>query len=137
MSSGRDLEWRLRGQTEENWNSSNLTHLLNENTLPEIKQRFSFLDSSVKHKILFSFLGASKRKMPDLKDGIGQIIELAQKDDDEWVRVIADFFRDFAERQALYLNIEDKHSSFRVSLENLKKECKIFFPLFFFFKIKL
>jgi len=116
----KDLGSRLRSTDDAPWSSLELSSVLNENSLTEMKQRFNSLYTSAKLRILFSFLELPRRMAVELKDGIAEIVRLAREDDDEWVRVTGDALDNFVDKQSLNLELEQGHKAFQVALEQLR-----------------
>lgn len=84
-----DIEFWLTTKLEEPWSSEKLCSLLTLENLTSIGLKFSNLETSIKLRTLFSFLGLRKKVLEELKSPIQTILHLALQDDDEWVRVIS------------------------------------------------
>lgn len=87
-----DIEIWLNNKLEGAWSSEKISSLLTQNTLDAVKARFSFLETSIKLKLLFSFVTLGKRMREDLDHHVKAIISTAERDDDEWVEVISKLF---------------------------------------------
>lgn len=87
------------------------------------------LDTAVKLELLFVFPNMRKRQLEELKEHIEAIFELAQQDEDEWVRVIAELLRGIMEKQPQLLQSFANHNTiFRKTREDVLKMGKLLLP---------
>lgn len=92
-----DVEIWLNTKLEGSWSSEKISSLLTPSILDAAKTRFSFLDTSIKLKMLFSFVTLSKKVREDLDSHVQGVLGLASEDDDEWVKMISKLFASLAE----------------------------------------
>lgn len=102
-----DIEIWLNNKLEGAWSSEKISSLLAPATLEAAKTRFSFLDTSIKLKLLFSFVTLGKRMREDLDAHVKGILNLASQDDDEWVEVISKLFATLMTQEDLSASISD------------------------------
>jgi len=132
-----DIEIWLNNKLEGAWSSEKISSLLAPATLEAAKTRFSFLDTSIKLKLLFSFVTLGKRMREDLDSHVKGILNLASQDDDEWVEVISKLFATLMTQEDLSASTDGteggmatNHNGFRIENEHfvglqnhLKESC--------------
>ncbi|KAJ5076836.1 hypothetical protein M0811_00154 [Anaeramoeba ignava] len=110
---------------ETTWNTQHLASQLTSESLPEIQQQFSTMESQTKIKTLLALIFANKREMNRVKGVLLTMIETACKDKDEWVRVIAEIVKPLSSetnQTESVLNIQIENDKFQNSLQTYKSE---------------
>lgn len=86
-------------KSEDGWSSANLTW--NEEKLSIVADQFSSFDGIAKTKVLLSFLSMTPRTINQCNDEMQQILRLARRDGDEWVRLFAAVLTPFPQSQTV------------------------------------
>ena len=84
----RDIEAWLSAKLEDAWSSEKLSSLLTNDILQHAKTKFSSMDTSIKLKLLQSFISLRKKPFKDMEEDVRSILQLAVNDEDEWVKIL-------------------------------------------------
>jgi hypothetical protein len=84
-----DVTLWLTNKLEDPWSSEKISSSLSTEILQSVKLKFSLLESSIKIRLLFSFLSLRKKAISEMEKEIMDILQLGKEDEDEWVRVVA------------------------------------------------
>ena len=116
----KDIENWLNNKLEDSWSSEKISSYISSKLLELIKNKFIFLETPIKLRILISFLTLKKKNILEMKNEIQDIIQLSQKDEDEWVRIISLLIQYIIYQEKNknnYLNIN--HEVFKKTIEHL------------------
>jgi hypothetical protein len=85
----RDIEAWLGAKLEDPWASEKISSFLTNEILQHTKNKFSSMDTSIKLKLLHSFISLRKKSFKDMEPEIYEILGIGANDEDEWVRMIS------------------------------------------------
>jgi len=126
----RDMEAWLAGKLEEAWSSEKIASLLTHELLQHVKGKFTSMDTSIKLKLLFSFVSLRKKSFKDVEDDIKEIFELSHSDEDEWVKVMSQMLSSLSQDSIMVENVDGFiQNSSRISALANARGAPQFFPL--------
>lgn len=85
----RDIEAWLGAKLEDPWASEKISSFLTNDILQHARSKFNSMETSIKLKLLHSFISLRKKSFKDMETEIYDILNLGAKDEDEWVRMIS------------------------------------------------
>jgi hypothetical protein len=85
----RDIEAWLGAKLEDPWASEKISSFLTNEILQHAKGKFATMDTSIKLRLLHSFISLRKKSFKDMEQDIYELLNLGAKDEDEWVRMIS------------------------------------------------
>jgi hypothetical protein len=85
----RDIEAWLGAKLEDPWASEKISSFLTTEILQHAKLKFTSMETSIKLKLLHSFISLRKKSFKDMEPEIYEILNLGSHDEDEWVRMIS------------------------------------------------
>lgn len=134
-----DIEIWLNSKLEGPWSSERLSSLLTAPILEAVKARFTFLETSIKLKLLFSFATLNKRMREELDEHVKDILQIASEDDDEWVQIICKLFSVLMLSEGSLSDnngmLENQH--LQELLSQLRESCTFLSTFFFAFALSL
>ncbi len=89
----RDIEAWLGAKLEDPWASEKISSFLTNEILQHAKTKFPSMETSIKLKLLHSFISLRKKSFKDMEQVIHDILALGTNDEDEWVRMISNMLR--------------------------------------------
>ena len=85
----RDIEAWLGAKLEDPWASEKISSFLTNEILQHAKGKFASMETSIKLRLLHSFISLRKKSFKDMEQDIYDLLNLGAKDEDEWVRMIS------------------------------------------------
>ncbi|VDN07700.1 unnamed protein product [Thelazia callipaeda] len=112
------------GDTSELWCGRQAASLLSREMLVELETCFQALEPHVKLKIVLAIPHLSYRLLTLWKEPIINLLDLARRDADDWVEMVANMYKDYPNRYAIVPVFYNEDSFFNKSLDELRKIVK-------------
>eukprot|EP00124_Ichthyophonus_hoferi_P006020 Ihof_evm1s1125 gene=Ihof_evmTU1s1125 len=97
-------EW-LKGKLADPWGGENISGQIKDVQLREIASQFSTYDTDIKSKILIAVLNMKKRRLMELQKDLEAVMQAAETDTDEWVRVLRWLMQGYITKRTLAIHL--------------------------------
>ncbi|EFA78324.1 hypothetical protein PPL_08975 [Heterostelium album PN500] len=127
----RDVEGWLTSKLEETWSSEKLAPILTKDILQFCLLKFTKIDTLIRLKVLFSFLGLRKKQFQDLEMTINMLLQIADEEEDDWLKALAHLLSKVSEEKIpVNLDLEPFNSTLKKLSSQMDKDgLPNFFPL--------
>ncbi len=116
----KDLAFWLQNKLLSDWGSDQLALFLTVDVLQQIKLKYPSLEPAIKLRFLFSLLGVKKKQMTaELVQEISEILQMALKDEDEWVKITAEMFFPITSKKP-HMELDVKYPAFQQFQDHLE-----------------
>lgn len=118
---GMPVEQWLASRFFAPWGSDRVAAQYTPEILEQIAAHFPTLENSIKLKVLFSLLGVRKAQLKTCESGLKTVLDRANADEDEWVRLLAEIIGSFPESQTIRIDLSNEHFNELISDINTKR----------------
>ena len=123
----RDLRLWLITKLEGPWSSTKLSPLLSKDVLQMAFQIFPTLETPIKIKLLFACISIPKKDLGNLQAELESLFFAAQKDESEWVQVVASLLSTFGDGAVSLDSLKQNSTSAQVIAHLIASMISLYF----------